>query len=238
MNRCALRVDSLFSPCCRGWDIPLDMVRWIMGEDFIRQYREKALELAALNRIYCHQPTCSAFIPLSRITTGIISCPTCSMQTCTTCKMGAHEHRQCPTDTGLQQVLEIALQEEWRRCPKCFTMIELRIGCYHMTCTCQAEFCSLRESHWKTCQCPHFDEDMLNARARNIYNREQNVSEDHQRFVAGGVGQIVHELQEYHECDYSGQRRHWFGQYQCEMCHEYLPNFILECVHCRLLSCY
>ncbi|CAJ2511441.1 Uu.00g070660.m01.CDS01 [Anthostomella pinea] len=39
----------------------------------------------------------------------------------------------CPQDGALQAVLDVAREERWQRCYKCFTMIELNMGCFHMT---------------------------------------------------------------------------------------------------------
>ena len=44
-------------------------------------------------------------------------------------------------------------------------MIELNIGCFHMTCRCRTEFCYLCRARWKTCPCRQWDEERLLAAA-------------------------------------------------------------------------
>lgn len=40
-------------------------------------------------------------------------------------------------DFGLEDVLTLGVAEGWSRCPGCRTMVELNLGCYHMTCLCK-----------------------------------------------------------------------------------------------------
>ncbi|KAJ8125734.1 hypothetical protein O1611_g7905 [Lasiodiplodia mahajangana] len=75
-------------------------------------------------------------------------------------------------------VLQIARRERWQRCQKCFTMVELNHGCFHITCKCGAQFCYLCGAKWKTCQCDHWEEHRLYERAEQIYNRDHNAVED------------------------------------------------------------
>ncbi|KAI0205530.1 hypothetical protein F4808DRAFT_455755 [Astrocystis sublimbata] len=130
--RSAMLDESLFPPRCCRQVIPVEAARMILESDFIQQFEEKSIELSTINRIYCHQPACSAFIPTPTIHDGVAQCPECDAQTCVTCKAEMHKG-DCPADEALQQVLEVAQQEGWQRCPECNTLIELDIGCYHMT---------------------------------------------------------------------------------------------------------
>lgn len=49
-----------------------------------------------------------------------------------TCK-GASHHGDCPNDESLHQVLQLAGQQLWQRCQNCRAMIELNVGCNHIT---------------------------------------------------------------------------------------------------------
>ncbi|PVH71728.1 hypothetical protein DL98DRAFT_387736, partial [Cadophora sp. DSE1049] len=50
-----------------------------------------------------------------------------------------------------QQVLQAADENGWQRCYSCRRLVELDIGCNHITCHCGAQYiCAQR---WKTCTC-------------------------------------------------------------------------------------
>lgn len=48
------------------------------------------------------------------------------------CKGAAHQG-DCPEDEASNQLLALAEQEGWKRCPGCHRMVELTHGCYHMS---------------------------------------------------------------------------------------------------------
>ncbi|KAI3340470.1 hypothetical protein F4824DRAFT_423230 [Ustulina deusta] len=256
--RNAMFDESLFPPRCCRLDIPVDENRLFLGDDLVEQFAQKSIELSTPNRTYCHQPTCSAFIPPSMIKDGVARCPECKTQTCETCK-GATHRGDCPSDTGLQQVLEVARQERWQRCPQCFNMIELNTGCFHITCKCRAQFCYLCAARWKNCECAHWDEARLYTRAEEIYNRDHNPDDDDDvdeqahvavanpanpqppqsaagRHRALGIGRIMEHLVQHHECDHD----RWIGRRgprECEECGDEMPLFIYECRQCSLMAC-
>ncbi|KAI0809693.1 hypothetical protein GGR55DRAFT_161121 [Xylaria sp. FL0064] len=249
--RSAMLDESLFPPRCCRQDIPVDENRLFLGNDLVEQFTQKSVELATPNRTYCHQPTCSAFIPPTMIKDGTAQCPECKARTCETCK-GATHAGDCPTDTGLQQVLEIARQERWQRCPKCFTMIELNTGCFHMTCKCRAQFCYLCAVEWKNCTCRHWDEARLMDRAEAIYDRNPENEHVHVGMAnsentanpqptaaqnrSAEIGRIMEHLVQNHECDHSVWTSH-SGPHECEECHDRMPLFIYECCICSLMAC-
>ncbi|KAI1754772.1 hypothetical protein F4782DRAFT_552698 [Xylaria castorea] len=245
--RASMLDESLFPPRCCRQVIPVDANRLFLSSDLVQQFKKKSIELSTSNRIYCHQPTCSTFIPPSTIKDGVARCPECTIQTCITCKGATHEG-DCPADTALQQVLQVARQEQWQRCPKCSTMIELDTGCFHMTCKCGAEFCYLCAAKWKTCRCAQWEEHRLYERAQEIYDRDHNPDDENAdigvvngRPVAPGSRQrdirnIMNHLRENHECDHERWRSR-SGRYECEECHQTMPEFIYECRQCDLMAC-
>ncbi|KAI1352820.1 hypothetical protein F5Y01DRAFT_324069 [Xylaria sp. FL0043] len=247
--RSAMIDESLFPPRCCHQDIPVDKNRLFLGDDLVEQFTQKSIELTTPNRTYCHQPTCSAFIPPKMIKDGIAQCPECKARTCETCK-GATHAGDCPSDIGLQQVLELARQEKWQRCPKCFTMVELDTGCFHMTCKCKAQFCYLCAAKWKTCTCVQWDEARLYDRAEAIYDRnpvdEHVHAEDPENTAnlqstaaetrTAEIGRIMEHLVQNHECG------HWEwisrrGPRRCEECRQSMPLFIYECRNCSIMAC-
>ncbi|KAI0975005.1 hypothetical protein F4678DRAFT_359210 [Xylaria arbuscula] len=251
--RNAMVDESLFPPRCCRQDIPINTNLPFLSDDLIEQFTQKSIELATPNRTYCHQPKCSTFIPPSKIKDGVARCPECGTQTCESCK-GAIHGGDCPSDTGLQQVLEIAGKKGWKRCPKCSTMIELNTGCYHITCKCRAEFCYLCAATWKNCTCTHWDEQLLYNRAQEIVNRNRNPGgqREHarpartarpanpqpaaERYPTAEVRRVMEHLVQNHECDHERWRGRKGPRY-CEECRWRMPYFIYECRDCSLMAC-
>lgn len=132
----SMRDESLFPPRCDGQPIPLDQVRFFLPVDLAREFEERSVELSTNNRVYCHDPRCSTFIPppasVEHMEGDWLRCPSCDKTTCTICKAAAHAG-DCPDDTALQQLIDTAGDEQWQRCYQCHRFIELEQGCNHMT---------------------------------------------------------------------------------------------------------
>lgn len=124
--------ENMFPPRCCHQNIPLDANRLFLSGDLVQQFKKKSIEFSTTDRVYCHQPTCSTFIPPSMYKDGMAQCSECDATTCVTCKKATHQG-DCPADKELQEVLQIAHDQGWQRCPRCATMIELHTGCFHMT---------------------------------------------------------------------------------------------------------
>ncbi len=124
--------ESLFPPRCCRQNIPVDTVKDLLSKALIERVEQKRVEFGTPNRTYCVWPTCSAFIPPDRIDGDIAVCPNCEQTTCTICKSAAHQG-DCPNDTALQSLISTAEENNWQRCYQCRRLIELEIGCYHMT---------------------------------------------------------------------------------------------------------
>jgi hypothetical protein len=148
-----------------------------MKRELADLFVEKRREFGTLKRVYCAEPACSRFLggqkPRGWIGNTIYTCtsPTCTTWTCSSCKAKAIGYMHiCKTDDGEAQFLEVSQREGWSRCPGCNQMIELDIGCHHMTCRCKTEFCYLCRARWKTCSCPQWDERQLLAVAEARVN--------------------------------------------------------------------
>ena len=168
----ATRDESLFPPRCCRQPIPFMNVRQHLTPDFIVQFAEKEKEFTTLKRVYCAKPSCSRFIgPQSHSIFGsVMTCPApgCLTRTCRSCKSkvaSGDRHSKCKVDEIDQQILALGEDAGWARCPGCAQMIELQMGCYHMTCRCKTEFCYLCTTRWKTCACTQWDERRLVAAA-------------------------------------------------------------------------
>ncbi|KAI0145435.1 hypothetical protein GGR57DRAFT_480191 [Xylariaceae sp. FL1272] len=124
--------ESLFPPRCCKQPIPLDKGQIYLDTNVVRLFRQKALEFSTPNRTYCHDTGCGSFIPPSNFSGTTALCSDCNSQTCTACKCAAHDG-DCPDDEQLQQVIQLAREQGWQRCQNCWGMVELDLGCNHMT---------------------------------------------------------------------------------------------------------
>lgn len=126
-------IDESLLPlrCCRQRIEPATVQLFVPSE-LIKEVERKRIEVETPNRTYCHIPHCSEFVPTNNIHNDHATCPRCSNITCITCKGAAHGG-DCPLDTGLQQTLDLAVEQDWQRCPHCWTVVELSQGCYHIT---------------------------------------------------------------------------------------------------------
>lgn len=166
----ATRDESLYPPRCCRQNIPLPQVRSHLAQTVLAEFTLKAEEFGTMKRVYCVSPTCSRFLgPLHEgFFSKVFQCtsPTCTMSTCGKCR-GRYEGftHLCTPDAEIEQVLTLSRASGWARCPGCAQMIELNMGCFHMTCRCRTEFCYLCKALWKSCRCPQWDEARLLAAA-------------------------------------------------------------------------
>lgn len=124
--------NSHFPPSCCGrtWELP--SVSASLGPELTREVEEKLVEHATVNRTYCAQPACSTFIPPEGLGDQFAVCPACEERTCIACKHLAH-WGDCQDDPGLDALLNLAGRARWQRCFNCYSMVELRDGCNHIT---------------------------------------------------------------------------------------------------------
>jgi hypothetical protein len=176
----ATRDESLYPPQCCRQIIPLvPQVRPHLTQALLAEFELKAEEFGTLKRVYCASPECSRFLgPLCKgFSDKVFTCPslTCTTDTCGKCR-GRFEGRphSCVPDAETERMLALSSASGWSRCPGCAQMIELVIGCYHMTCRCKTEFCYLCSAPWKTCKCPRWDRNRLVAvAARHVAAQPQ-----------------------------------------------------------------
>ncbi|TVY29615.1 putative E3 ubiquitin-protein ligase [Lachnellula hyalina] len=231
--RASITDDSLFPPKCCGQTIPAGSVRIHLTGDLIRQYEAKKIEYETPDRTYCSNVLCFAFIRVENIQNERATCPACTEVTCTMCKGKAHRG-DCPADTALQLVLDTANENGWQRCYSCRRLVELDIGCNHITCPCGSEFCYVCARRWKTCLCPQWTEDRLFERANQVVARQPVRADLPQRIAR--VAAVAENLRTRHNCDHE-QWRYARGQARCEECYHTLPSYIFECRQCNIQAC-
>lgn len=124
--------ESLYPPRCCREPILFAQVKAFLSPTVAKAFAGKQVELDTKNRTYCWVPSCVSFIPPSAIGGDAGTCPSCTRSTCFICKAAAHPG-DCPEDEQLQELLDTANQEGWQRCYQCARMVELELGCNHMT---------------------------------------------------------------------------------------------------------
>ncbi|KAJ8455043.1 hypothetical protein ONZ51_g12675 [Trametes cubensis] len=149
--------ESLYPPkCCQG-AIELSAVEQYLQPALIDIYKKKAREFTTANRVYCHEPACATFLgpATPEDAPETLRCPECDAPTCASCKEQAHPGVPCHFHAE-DAVLDLGKAEKWQRCPSCKHLVELSIGCYHITCRCSTQFCYVCAALWKQCDCPLF----------------------------------------------------------------------------------
>lgn len=183
----AVATESAFPPKCCLTEIPLATLLSCLDKKQRDDYKEKSAEYAipAGHRWYCPEPKCGKWIKPEKLHRNRRShqiCPHCSAQICSMCRSLAHDQNvDCPQDFGLESTLEVAEAEGWRRCYSCRTMVELTVGCRHITCKCGAEFCYVCNARWRTCNCTESDKDRRLQELRRQREQREQQERDEQR---------------------------------------------------------
>ncbi|KIV78087.1 hypothetical protein, variant [Exophiala sideris] len=144
--------ESLFPPRCCRTPIDLEEAQIFLTKELKDRFDKAKVEFSSPDRTYCSRESCSAFIPGEQVSGDTATCPDCGTETCVMCKGGSHDG-DCPDDTALHQTLAAAEENGWQRCYSCRRLIELDVGCNHMTCRCGAQFCYVCGVPWKGCAC-------------------------------------------------------------------------------------
>ncbi|EPS32066.1 hypothetical protein PDE_07025 [Penicillium oxalicum 114-2] len=152
----AARNESQFPPRCCGTEFRQETVRKVLTGSEFQEYDIRTEEFNASPRIYCADPKCSQFIRPASIMNDLGTCSSCQKQTHVPCRALAHPGRDCPVDNAQQSVIDLAEQNEWRRCYHCQTVVELRYGCNEVLCRCGHTFCYKCGRKWKTCDCQNW----------------------------------------------------------------------------------
>ena len=132
MFRLAIENESLFPPSCDGQEIAIDTICHLLLPDLVEEYLSKSLEFKTKYRTYCHDQSCSTFIPPAQITGLSGACLKCHKTTCTLCKSSAHSG-ECSSDEASRQLKETAENEQWQKCYMCEQIVQLERGCNHIT---------------------------------------------------------------------------------------------------------
>lgn len=124
--------ESLFPPRCCKQEFTMELMGPFLTGEQIKTFNDKKIEFGTPNRTYCHQPSCSTFIPPSLLAQPVVTCDECGKKTCTICKEKEHEE-DCPKDVATQEILRLAREMGWQRCFSCHRIVELKTGCNHIS---------------------------------------------------------------------------------------------------------
>lgn len=153
----AVQSEQDWPPKCCGTTIDhatcLKNIPRTLGAVYKQKQHEYSVPIG--QRYYCPVPDCGLFVLVDKANTPYRRAR-CKAKhvTCIDCLAAAHKDAaQCPRNRDMELVTRMAVQEGWRRCYRCLTMIEHRNSCRHMRCRCGAEFCFVCGAKWWTCGC-------------------------------------------------------------------------------------
>ena len=228
--RHAITDESLFPPRCCKHAIPTHLFSALIPSDVREAFEKKSAEFSTptKDRRYCPQPACSSFLGAVQTLGRSATCPSCTAAACTHCRKAAHPGRWfCEPDDDTAVVSALMKANSWQRCPDCHAVVELTLGCNHITCRCKAQFCYECAMPWKTCRCEQWVEGRLYAEAARRVAAEgmgqQRIQEaaERQRRVAA----VAERLRTHHECDHRWQRTSGGGH--CGECGDHLKLFLM-----------
>ncbi|KAF7560383.1 hypothetical protein G7046_g3764 [Stylonectria norvegica] len=216
--------ESLFPPRCCKMPIPIEENRIFLRPNVVGVFKAKQVELDTPNRTYCHEKTCSTFVPVQFIKDDVAHCVKCQSTTCCVCKGPSHRG-DCPHDEATQELERLAVDNHWQRCFSCGRIVELNHGCHHITCRCGGQFCYLCGMQWKQCACDEWAPARLRARARSVVERDGNQVREAMREEL--IQREMEHLEQNHECNHV-EWRFRGGRHECEECNDMLPNYVFD----------
>ncbi|KAF3915610.1 hypothetical protein ABW21_db0207989 [Orbilia brochopaga] len=173
--------NSQYPPrCCEP--LPLTFAAEVLMEVELNKLLDLRDAYESSKQVSCHE--CKEDILQASIQNASAYCVSCAKFTCTHCGKELHDGL-CPEDKDTAMLLETAQKEGWSKCEKCSSVVELTVGCFHMTCRCGHEFCYLCGVPWKTCNCPSSSENSVLGRIREATGKGAELLK--QRWAASRI---------------------------------------------------
>ena len=137
-----------------------------MDPQLSRLFALKTQEFSTPKRVYCARVTCSRFLgPRTKPKSGpphsyLCTETGCTTRTCSRCRCEVKKHvlHACRPDDVPRRLVRRGCAQQ---CPGCDRLVELKSGCFHVTCTCKTQFCYRCGTKWKTCKCPLWEDGFL-----------------------------------------------------------------------------
>ncbi|KAI1622659.1 hypothetical protein EDD37DRAFT_483116 [Exophiala viscosa] len=228
--------------CCEQLPkIPMDnpAIASVLGSKMITDLKAKIVEYETPNRTYCHERSCSTFIPPDQVLERMAACPICQNKTCAECKTQYHESPDC-TAVHDEAFDEWRTKNQAATCPGCHRVVVISYGCNHMLCPCGSEFCYECSVIWKECTCERWHNDRLLDRAAEVADR-----------LADGMANAVQVQQVAEALRAEGGCRHnnWTrtdlftftsstaAEVTCADCHWRAGEFLWRCDRCGMRVC-
>ncbi|KAG8157243.1 hypothetical protein KVR01_012951 [Diaporthe batatas] len=144
-------------PRCCTWRINLDnpAVMASLPPELAQLVVQRREYHATPGKLFCCDRRCRTYIAPDKINekTNIGFCGACWGGTCASCRRHPHVGR-CKEDFQQKAMERYFLYKGWKKCEVCGSIVEKRVGCNHMTCTCGEQFCYVCGQHWRSCNCP------------------------------------------------------------------------------------
>jgi hypothetical protein len=148
--------QSLYPPRCCKRLLHTHLFSALIPSDVREAFEKKSVEFSTpmKDRRYCPRPTCSSFLGSVHALDRSVTYPSCKSVACTNCRKAAHPERGfCEPDDDTALISALMKENRWQRCPGCHALVELTLGCNHISCRCKAQFCYECAMPWKTCRC-------------------------------------------------------------------------------------
>lgn len=177
--------------CCLN-EIPFRLILKNIPADLKETFEQRQSEWSTpiAERVYCNDANCDLWVKPKQIDQAkkIGTCDRGHL-TCSLCRGAPHGKKDCPSDLGMNQTLQLAEEEGWKRCGKCKALVEHKEACQHMTCImCKYEFCYVCSRVWRSCRCTmaQLDEIKAQARERRVLReaRQQRENEELREVLA------------------------------------------------------
>ncbi|KAK6350562.1 hypothetical protein TWF718_003752 [Orbilia javanica] len=150
-------------PRCCGEALPLTFAGEVLMENELDQLMDRRDAQESSKQVSCVD--CKKDLLQGSIKDNSAYCIDCAKFTCVHCGKDLH-NGICPEDKETAMLLETAKDQGWSKCGKCNQLVELTVGCFHMTCRCGHQFCYLCGVAWKGCSCPSSSEQSVLGRLR------------------------------------------------------------------------
>ncbi|RKU41593.1 hypothetical protein DL546_000082 [Coniochaeta pulveracea] len=141
----SLSNETQWPPKCCLNPIPFRTITKHIPSSLLKSYRAKEEEygIPVEDRLYCPEPDCGLWIrPGHQDPATKRAVCRSSHVVCTLCRAPAHPRGEtCALDRDTVLADQLAEEEGWRRCGKCFILVEHTDACQHMRCRCGYEFC-------------------------------------------------------------------------------------------------
>ncbi|KAJ6264923.1 hypothetical protein Dda_1076 [Drechslerella dactyloides] len=187
--------------CCEP--LPLVFAAEVLMETELNRLLDLRDAHESSKQVSCHD--CKEDILQGSIQDSSAYCVSCAKFTCTHCGKELHDGL-CPEDKDTAMLLETARNEGWSKCEKCSHVVELTVGCFHMTCRCGHSFCYLCGVSWKTCDCPSSSENSVLGRIREATGKGAELLK--QRWATSRIYKLdLHQLDQFKTQAISSHRK-------------------------------